>query len=107
LSIKFKLATLWAVARATPARSIKDVFYETLVLMGRDVTLRRFATEVLGGSVDPLMLGDIEKGKRFPNEALVQRLAALREQVLLESRGQRVRRRGRHFVAQHTDERSP
>lgn len=61
-------------------RGIKDVFYETRVLMGRDFTLRRFAEEVLGGSLDPVMLGYIEKGKRFPSEALVRRLAAVRNQ---------------------------
>jgi len=61
-------------------KSIKDVFYETRVLMGREYTLRRFAEEVLGGTVDPVMLGYIEKGKRFPTEALVRRLAALRKQ---------------------------
>ena len=48
--------------------------------MGRDYTVRRFAEEVLGGSVDPVMLGYIEKGTRFPSEALVRRLAALRKQ---------------------------
>jgi len=64
-----------------PARiGIKDVFYETRVLMGRDFTLRRFAAEVLGDSVDPVMLGYIEKGKRFPSEPLVRRLASLRKQ---------------------------
>lgn len=64
-----------------PARSgIKDIFYETRVLMGRDYTLRRFAGEVLGGSVEPMMLGCIEKGTRFPSETLVRRLAALRKQ---------------------------
>lgn len=61
-------------------KSIKDVFYETRVLMGRDYTVRRFATEVLGGHIDPVMLGYIEKGKRFPSEALVRRLAAIRKQ---------------------------
>ena len=61
-------------------RGIKDVFYETRVLMGREYTLRRFASEALGGSVDPVMLGYIEKGKRFPSEALVRRLAAIRNQ---------------------------
>jgi len=66
--------------RPTGRRGIKDVFYETRVLMGRDYTLRRFATDVLGGSVDPVMLGYIEKGKRFPSEGLVRRLAALRQQ---------------------------
>jgi hypothetical protein len=61
-------------------KSIKDVFYETRVLMGRDYTVRRFATEVLGGTIDPVMLGYIEKGKRFPSEALVRRLAAIRKE---------------------------
>ncbi len=65
----------------TPARNgIKDIFYETRVLTGRDYTLRRFATEVLAGSVEPMMLGCIEKGTRFPTEALVRRLAAIRKQ---------------------------
>ncbi|MFQ5665152.1 MAG: hypothetical protein ACE5I7_01845 [Candidatus Binatia bacterium] len=67
-------------APASPRRSIKDVFYETRVLMGRDYTVRRFATEVLGGVIDPVMLGYIEKGKRFPSEALVRRLAAIRKE---------------------------
>ena len=66
--------------RLTARKGIKDVFYETRVLLGRDYTLRRFATEVLGKSVDPVMLGYIEKGKRFPSETLVRRLAALRQQ---------------------------
>ncbi|HVO24813.1 MAG TPA: hypothetical protein VMW56_14420 [Candidatus Margulisiibacteriota bacterium] len=67
---------------ATPAarKSIKDVFYETRVLMGRDYTVRRFATEVLGSTIDPVMLGYIEKGKRFPSEVLVRRLAAIRKE---------------------------
>ena len=70
-----------AVATAAPApRSIKDVFYETRVLMGREYTVRRFAADVLGGSVDPVMLGYIEKGKRFPSEALVRRLAVIRKE---------------------------
>lgn len=69
------------VATAVPSqRSIKDVFYETRVLTGREYTVRRFATEVLGDSVDPVMLGYIEKGTRFPNEALVRRLAAIRKE---------------------------
>jgi len=69
------------MSAATPARKgIKDVFYETRALTGRDYTLRRFAAEVLGGSVYPVMLGYIEKGKRFPSEALVRRLAAVRQQ---------------------------
>lgn len=61
-------------------RGIKDVFYETRVLLGREFTLRRFAEESLGGSIDPVMLGYIEKGKRFPSEAVVRRLAAVRGQ---------------------------
>lgn len=61
-------------------RGIKDVFYETRVLMGRDFTVRRFAKEVLGDSVDAVMLSYIEKGKRFPSESLVRRLAAVRNQ---------------------------
>ncbi len=67
-------------ARTNSPKGIKDVFYETRVLMGREYTLRRFATEVLGGAVDPVMLGYIEKGTRFPNETLVRRLAAVRKQ---------------------------
>ncbi len=67
-------------APVPPGKSIKHVFYETRVLMGRSYTLRRFTSEVLGGSVDPVMLGYIEKGKRFPSEALVRRLAAIRRQ---------------------------
>lgn len=59
-------------------RGIGTVFYETRVLKGRDFTLRRFAEEILGGSIDPVMLGYIEKGKRFPSEAVVRRLAAVR-----------------------------
>ena len=35
---------------------------------------------MLGGSVSPLLLGYIEKGKRMPSEALVRRLAAVRKQ---------------------------
>lgn len=66
--------------RPDPRRGIKDVFYETRVLRGREYTLRRFATELLGGSIDPVMLGYIEKGKRFPSEALVRRLAAIRRE---------------------------
>jgi hypothetical protein len=65
---------------ASQRRGIKDVFYETRVLLGREYTLRRFASEALGASIDPVMLGYIEKGKRFPSEALVRRLAALRKQ---------------------------
>jgi hypothetical protein len=65
---------------AAPSKGIKDVFYETRVLMGREYTVRRFAQEVLGASIDPVMLGYIEKGKRFPSEALVRRLAAIRKQ---------------------------
>src|SRR4029450_2323009 len=66
--------------RPVALKGIKDVFYETRVLTGRDYTLRRFAVEVLGKSVDPVMLGYIEKGKRFPSESLVRRLAAIRKE---------------------------
>lgn len=66
--------------RTAAQRGIRDVFHETRVGYGTDCTLRRFAEEMLGGSVDPVMLGYIEKGKRFPSEALVRRLAALRRQ---------------------------
>jgi hypothetical protein len=69
-----------ADATAPERRGIKDVFYETRALMGRDFTVRRFANEVLGGSVSPLLLGYIEKGTRIPSEALVRRLAAVRKQ---------------------------
>lgn len=62
------------------AKRIGDVFYETRVLMGREFTIRRFAEEVLDGAIDPVMLGYIEKGKRFPNESLVRKLAAVRRQ---------------------------
>jgi hypothetical protein len=61
-------------------KGIKDVFYETRVAMGREYTVRRFAEEVLGKTIDPVMLGYIEKGKRFPSEALVRRVAAVRKQ---------------------------
>lgn len=64
--------------QSTAPKGIKDIFYETRVLSGREYTVRRFAKEVLEGTVDPVMLGYIEKGKRFPNEALVRRLAAVR-----------------------------
>lgn len=67
-------------AKPSAPKSIRDVFYETRVLMGREYTIRRFAEEVLGGAIDPVMLGYIEKGKRFPSEALVRRLAAARRQ---------------------------
>lgn len=70
-----------------PARKgIKDVFYETRLSMGRGYSVRRFAEEVLGGTVEPITLGCIEKGTRFSTEALVRRLAAVRKedpQVLL------------------------
>jgi len=61
-------------------RRIGQVFYETRVLLGREYTLRRFAAECLGGRVDPVMLGYIEKGQRFPTEALVRRLAVVRRE---------------------------
>jgi transposase-like protein len=62
----------------TDRRRIGHLFYETRVLRGREFTLKRFAAEVLDGSVDPVMLGYIEKGQRFPSEALVRRLAVVR-----------------------------
>ncbi len=66
--------------KASTFKRIKDIFYETRALMGRGFTLKRFATEVLNGGVDPVMLSYIEKGKRFPTEALVRQLAEVREQ---------------------------
>ncbi len=68
-----------AEKKSSPKR-IRDVFYETRVLMGRDYTIRRFAEEVLESAIDPVMLGYIEKGKRFPSDALVRRLAVIRKQ---------------------------
>ena len=65
---------------APGTKRIKDVFYETRVLTGREYTVRRFAQEVLGDAVDPVMLSYIEKGKRFPSESLVRRLAAVRNE---------------------------
>src|SRR2546428_2718633 len=79
--------THYSVAMATTPfslKGIKDIFYETRVLMGRAYTLKRFAEEVLDGEVDPVMLGYIEKGTRFPNEVLVRRVAALRQQDAAE-----------------------
>ena len=67
--------------RSNAPKGIKDLFYETRVLSGREYTVTRFAKEVLGGAVDPVMLGYIEKGKRFPNEALVRRLATVRNEL--------------------------
>lgn len=61
-------------------RSIKDLFYETRLRMGRGYSVRRFAEDVLGGSVEPITLHCIEKGTRFPTEALVRRLAAVRKE---------------------------
>jgi hypothetical protein len=69
-----------AAAESPARKGIKDAFYETRALMGRDYTVRRFAREVLGGSVSPLLLGYIEKGTRLPSEALVRRLAAVRKE---------------------------
>ena len=40
-------------------KGIKDIFYETRVLMGRAYTLKRFAEEALEGEIDPVMLGYI------------------------------------------------
>ena len=66
-------------------KGIKDLFYETRVLMGREYTVRRFAAEVLEGTVEPVTLAAIEKGSRFPTEALVRRLAAARKQEPISS----------------------
>ncbi|MBN4050024.1 hypothetical protein JYT17_00220 [Nitrospira defluvii] len=66
--------------KATHSKGIKDIFYQTRVLMGREYTLKRFASEVLEDRVEPVMLSYIEKGKRFPTEALVRRLAEVREE---------------------------
>ena len=69
-----------------PLKGIRDVFYETRAAMGRDYSVRRFAHEVLGGTVEPITLACIEKGTRFPTEALVRRLATVRKddpQILL------------------------
>jgi hypothetical protein len=63
---------------STAPKGIRDYFYETRVLLGREFTVTRFAKETLEGAVDPVMLGYIEKGKRLPNEALVRRLATIR-----------------------------
>ena len=65
---------------SVPRKSIADIFYETRTSMGRDYTVRRFAAEVLGGSVETVMLSYIEKGERFPSEALVRRLATVRDE---------------------------
>ena len=107
--------------RSVAPKAIKDYFYETRVLMGRDFTVKRFAAETLEGAVDPVMLGYIEKGKRFPNEALVRRLAAVRREPaaallavlyrdrILHAFGRELRRavgrgvRVRLLVTRHTD----
>jgi hypothetical protein len=78
--ISFRQNAARMAATIKALRGIKDLFYETRVLLGREFTLRRFAEESLGGSIDPVMLGYIEKGKRFPSEAVVRRLAAVRGQ---------------------------
>ncbi len=73
-------------AQPSTRRGIKDVFYETRAQMGRGYSVRRFADEVLGRTVETITLNCIEKGTRFPTEALVRRLAAVRKedpQVLL------------------------
>ncbi len=101
--------------RAGPPRSphlgICHVFYETRVLLGRDMTLQRFAREVLGGEVEAVMLGYIEKGERLPSESLVRRLALVREEeprnlLALLSRDRMLRALGkelRKFLALPTD----
>ena len=66
--------------KASTFKRLKDIFYETRVLMGRGYTLHRFATEILDEAVDPVMLSYIEKGKRFATESLVHKLARVRDQ---------------------------
>lgn len=61
-------------------RTIGDIFYEARVLSGRRYSLRRFADEMLGGRVEPVMLSYIEKGARFPSEDLVRHLAVSRRE---------------------------
>src|SRR6266404_2366755 len=61
-------------------KGIKDTFYEARLAMGRGYSVRRFAQEVLAGTVEPITLSCIEKGTRFPTEALVRRLAVVRKQ---------------------------
>ena len=65
-------------ASGIPRCGIDDVFYETRVGMPEELSVARFAKEILGGSVEAVMLSYIEKGQRFPSEALVRRLAAVR-----------------------------
>lgn len=67
-------------AKSATLKRIGDIFYETRALAGRQFTVRRYAAEVLGDAVDAVMLSYIEKGKRFPSEALVRRLAAVSNQ---------------------------
>jgi len=64
----------------SPRRGIKDVFYETRVLMRPRCSTRRFAEEVLHGQVHPVALAYIEKGTRLPSDALVRRLAEVRRE---------------------------
>jgi len=61
-------AIVASCVRGEVAEGIKDVFYETRVLMGREYTLRRFANGDPRGRGRSVMLGYIEKGTRFPNE---------------------------------------
>lgn len=82
----------------TPHRGVSHVFYETRVLMGREYTLQRFAEEVLGGSIEAVTLGYIEKGERFPSEAVVRRLAAVRGQDPRELLGLLARDRILHAI---------
>ncbi len=65
-------------AEVTRSRRIGDLFYETRAKMGRDYTVRRFAAEVLHDRLNENLLSAIEKGTRFPTEALVRRLASVR-----------------------------
>jgi len=84
-------------------RTIGDVFYETRVLMGRRYSLRRFAEEVLGGRIEPVMLSYIEKGERFPNEDLVRHLASARREDTQRLLAVLWRDRVRYAIARELD----
>ena len=58
-----------------PFPPIGEIFYRTRALKGREWTLKRFAGEL---GIDPVFLGYIEKGQRFPNEELVGKVARMR-----------------------------
>jgi hypothetical protein len=68
------------IAEEGRLRSIGQIFYETRVLRGRRWSMQRFAQEALDGRIEPVMLGYIEKGERFPNEDVVRQLAVFRRE---------------------------